>query len=97
MLVMIQPASAVSAGHTSLDQDQFAVLISLPCSLSAYIWVYPLVFLCPQMFFCFPDPHFKQKKHRRRIVNTTLLSEYAYYLTEGGLLYTITDVEDLHK
>jgi tRNA (guanine-N7-)-methyltransferase len=49
-----------------------------------------------KMFFCFPDPHFKNKNHRRRIVSTTLLSEYAYFLAEGGLLYTITDVEDLH-
>ena len=24
-----------------------------------------------------------------------LLSEYMYYLKEGGILYTITDVEDL--
>ena len=45
----------------------------------------------------FADPHFKQRNHRRRIVNSTLLSEYAFYLAEGGLLYTITDVEDLHK
>ena len=26
----------------------------------------------------------------------TLLSEYAYFLKPGGLLYTITDVPDLH-
>ncbi|CCD25150.1 tRNA (guanine46-N7)-methyltransferase NDAI_0E03330 [Naumovozyma dairenensis CBS 421] len=50
-----------------------------------------------KMFFCFPDPHFKQRKHKARIVTTTLLSEYAYVLKEGeGVVYTITDVEDLH-
>lgn len=27
----------------------------------------------------------------------TLLSEYAYILRPGGIVYTITDVEDLHK
>jgi len=48
-----------------------------------------------KMFFCFPDPHFKKSNYRRRIINPTLLSEYAYYLTIGGKLYTITDVEDL--
>ena len=49
-----------------------------------------------KMFFCFPDPHFKQRKHKARIITNTLLSEYAYVLKEGGVIYTITDVEDLH-
>lgn len=49
-----------------------------------------------KMFFCFPDPHFKQRKHKARIITSTLLSEYAYVLKEGGIIYTITDVEDLH-
>jgi tRNA (guanine-N(7)-)-methyltransferase len=48
-------------------------------------------------FFCFPDPHFKVANHRRRIVTTELLAEYAYALREGGTLYTITDVLDLHN
>lgn len=50
-----------------------------------------------KMFFCFPDPHFKQRKHKARIVTNTLLSEYAYVLKEGGIIYTITDVMDLHE
>lgn len=50
-----------------------------------------------KMFFCFPDPHFKQRKHKARIITNTLLSEYAYVLKEGGVIYTITDVEDLHQ
>eukprot|EP01138_Halocafeteria_seosinensis_P012035 gb/GECG01012300.1/.p1 GENE.gb/GECG01012300.1/~~gb/GECG01012300.1/.p1 ORF type:complete len:292 (+),score=45.11 gb/GECG01012300.1/:1-876(+) len=49
-----------------------------------------------KMFFCFPDPHFKKKKHSWRIINYFLLAEYAYCLRPGGMLYTITDVEDLH-
>nr|ACO10204.1 tRNA guanine-N7 methyltransferase [Caligus rogercresseyi] len=50
-----------------------------------------------KMFFLFPDPHFKKAKHKWRIINPTLLAEYAYVLREGaGLLYTITDVHDLH-
>lgn len=49
-----------------------------------------------KIFFCFPDPHFKQRKHKARIVTTTLASEYAYVLKPGGVIYTITDVEDLH-
>jgi tRNA (guanine-N7-)-methyltransferase len=50
-----------------------------------------------KLFFCFPDPHFKRKNHPRRIVSERLLSEYAYYLREGGKLYCITDVEELHE
>lgn len=50
-----------------------------------------------KLFFCFPDPHFKQRKHKARIVTRTLLSEYAYVLKEGGIVYTITDVLDLHE
>ena len=35
------------------------------------------------IFFCFPDPHFKKKNHRRRIINVYLLAEYAYCLRSG--------------
>ncbi|ODV59962.1 tRNA (guanine46-N7)-methyltransferase ASCRUDRAFT_76879, partial [Ascoidea rubescens DSM 1968] len=51
-----------------------------------------------KIFFCFPDPHFKQRKHKARIISSTLLSEYAYCLKENdGIVYTITDVLDLHN
>lgn len=49
-----------------------------------------------KMFFCFPDPHFKTRKHKARIITPTLLAEYAFVLRPGGILYTITDVEPLH-
>jgi len=50
-----------------------------------------------KMFFLFPDPHFKKAKHKWRIINQTLLAEYAYVLREGGKIYTVTDVEDLFE
>ena len=49
------------------------------------------------MFFLFPDPHFKKKKHKARIISTGLLAEYAYALKVDGILYTVTDVKDLHE
>lgn len=49
-----------------------------------------------KIFFLFPDPHFKLRKHKARIISPTLLAEYAYVLRPGGYLYTITDVPDLH-
>ena len=42
------------------------------------------------------DPHFKEKKHKWRIISDTLLSEYAYLLKVNGRIYTNTDVHDLH-
>lgn len=48
-----------------------------------------------KLFFLFPDPHFKATNHRRRIIQTSLLAEYAYLLAVGGMLYTISDVQDL--
>ena len=51
-----------------------------------------------KMFFCFPDPQFKKKKHRRRIISRGLLADYAYLLRPGvGRLYHITDVPELHE
>ncbi|KAH9972724.1 tRNA-methyltransferase [Lactifluus volemus] len=47
------------------------------------------------LFFLFPDPHFKIRKHKARIISPTLLAEYAYVLRPGGIVYTITDVKDL--
>lgn len=42
-----------------------------------------------KMFFLFPDPHFKKAKHKWRIINDTLLAEYAYVLAEGVRLYML--------
>ena len=50
-----------------------------------------------RVFLCFPDPHFKARKHKARIVSSTLNSEYAFVVRPGGIVYTITDVDDLHR
>lgn len=50
-----------------------------------------------KLFFLYPDPHFKKAKHKWRIINPTLLSEYAYVLRPGGKIYTVTDVRELHE
>lgn len=49
------------------------------------------------IYICFPDPHFKARKHKARIVSQTLNAEYAFVLRPGGKVYTITDVEELHR
>ncbi|XP_049816917.1 tRNA (guanine-N(7)-)-methyltransferase [Schistocerca nitens] len=58
-----------------------------------------------KMFFLYPDPHFKKSKHKWRIINKTLLAEYAYVLAVDitmfssfqAVVYTVTDVRDLHE
>jgi len=50
-----------------------------------------------KIFLCFPDPHFKQRKHKARIISAQLNAEYAFVLRPSGFLYTITDVEELHQ
>lgn len=49
-----------------------------------------------KLFFLFPDPHFKSRKHKARIISPTLLAEYAYVLRPGGIVYIITDVKQLY-
>ena len=49
------------------------------------------------IFILFADPHFKEKKHKWRIVSPGLLADYAYCLRPGGLLWTLTDVKQLHE
>lgn len=49
-----------------------------------------------KMFILFPDPHFKKKKHKARIVSSVMLDIYQYVLKPKGLLYIATDVEELY-
>jgi tRNA (guanine-N7-)-methyltransferase len=50
-----------------------------------------------RIFFLFADPHFKRANFRRRVISPSFLDIYAYILQPNGLLYTITDVADLHN
>lgn len=48
-----------------------------------------------KIFFCYPDPHWKRKNIRRRIISPGLVQEYAHLLEVGGLIYTVSDVPEL--
>lgn len=50
-----------------------------------------------KLFFAHPDPHWKAKNVRRRIISPGLVQTYAYWLAEGGLLYTVSDVPELEQ
>ncbi|NXR40452.1 TRMB methyltransferase, partial [Zosterops hypoxanthus] len=46
-------------------------------------------------------PHFfrraQRTKHKWRIISPAMLAEYGYVLRPGGLVYTVTDVPELHQ
>lgn len=50
-----------------------------------------------KMFILFPDPHFKKKKHKARIVSKSMLDIYQYVIKPNGLLYISTDVKELFE
>lgn len=82
--------------HTSLAKQPYQNISCIRANTMKFL---PNFFSKAQLthiFLCFPDPHFKLRKHKARIVSATLNSEYAFVLAPGGRVYTITDVKDLH-
>eukprot|EP01094_Clydonella_sp_ATCC50884_P007482 TRINITY_DN1667_c0_g1_i3.p1 TRINITY_DN1667_c0_g1~~TRINITY_DN1667_c0_g1_i3.p1 ORF type:complete len:181 (+),score=55.03 TRINITY_DN1667_c0_g1_i3:514-1056(+) len=91
--------ATLNPGQPHYDGDpsfHYANIHALRCNAMKYFPCYFRKGQLTKLFFLFPDPHFKKTNHRRRIINTYLLAEYAFALREGGMLYTITDVHDLH-
>ena len=77
----------------ALRQEYTGQYINASCVRTNCMRYLPNYFVKGQlqkMFFCFPDPHFKTKNHRRRIISDVLLSEYAHFLEENGKLYAAT-------
>ena len=76
---------------------QYANISCLRTNAMKYLPTYFEKGQLSKMFFLYPDPHFKKAKHKWRIINKQLLAEYAYLLRVDGLVYTCTDVLDLHQ
>lgn len=49
------------------------------------------------VLFQFPDPHFKRRHHKRRVVNFALVRSLAETLPQGTQLFVQTDIEALAK
>jgi len=79
----------------SLHSGQFTNIACLRSNAMKYLPNFFKKGQLEKMFFLYPDPHFKKAKHKWRIVNETLLAEYAYVLKVGGRVYCVTDVQDL--
>ena len=45
-----------------------------------------------RFFLNFPDPWFKSRQHKRRVINPGLIAELAVALQPGGELYVMTDI-----
>lgn len=50
-----------------------------------------------KLFFLFPDPQFKKKRFKFRIISKITIPIYHYLLKENGRIYVSTDVEFLFK
>jgi tRNA (guanine-N7-)-methyltransferase len=91
------PQSSISPGHfaPASDSPPYSNISALRANTMKFL---PNFFSRSQLkylFICFPDPHFKNRKKKARIVSKTLCAEYAFVVRPGGLVYTITDVEEL--
>ena len=87
----VSPSRTASSSHTPDYENVWAVHNNAQRFMPNFFRKGQLA----KLFFCFADPHFKRKNHRKRIVSTALLAEYAYVMRPGGLAYVITDVADL--
>lgn len=47
-----------------------------------------------KIFILFPDPHFKKRKMKWRIISPQLMDEYAFIMKENSRFYLVTDVKD---
>lgn len=45
----------------------------------------------------FPDPWFKKRHIKRRIVNKQFIEKLSKIIKKDGIIFTVTDVEDLHN
>ncbi|KAF5341840.1 hypothetical protein D9611_001732 [Ephemerocybe angulata] len=89
--------AALRVTHANDDGKQYENVSVVRANAMKFLPNYFTKHSLSSLFFLFPDPHFKSRKHKARIISPTLLAEYAYVLRPGGIVYTITDVKDLHE
>ncbi len=61
-------------------------------------WIYKYPdFIIKSVSINFPDPWFKKKHHKRRIIQQKFLERLALIMSKDSLLFIKSDVEDLYK
>ncbi|XP_022918503.2 tRNA (guanine-N(7)-)-methyltransferase [Onthophagus taurus] len=78
-------------------RDEYENIACLRTNAMKYLVNYFNKAQLTKIFFLYPDPHFKKAKHKWRIISKQLLDVYAYVLAIDGLIYTVTDVKELHE
>ena len=89
-------ADKINSVRVNSDNEDYANIAVIRANVMKNILNYIQKAQIEKIFFCFADPHFKKVNFRRRIINASLLTEYAYVLKEGGKIYTVTDVKALY-
>ena len=56
-----------------------------------------LFYYLKSISFNFPDPWFKKKHHKRRVIQTELINRLSNVLQKGTLIYLKTDVKELFE
>lgn len=88
---LVERANTWAEGK-QLNRKMKFVLSSANVSLTSAVKGYPgkVAFLCVQ----FPDPHFKRKHHKRRVVDNAFIEMVAELLDEGAWFFVQSDVEE---
>jgi len=75
-----------------MDKTLRFVLSSANVSLATVVKGYPgkVNLVCVQ----FPDPHFKRKHHKRRVVNDALIKVVSEVIADDGYFFVQSDVEE---
>lgn len=89
--VLVERANTWAEGK-GLSRSMRFLLSSANVSLQSVVKGYPgkVAFLCVQ----FPDPHFKRKHHKRRVVTSEFVRSVAEILDEGAWFFVQSDVEE---
>lgn len=74
----------------SLNAGKYNNIACIRTNAMKYLPNYFVKHQLDKMFFLYPDPHFKKAKHKWRIINQALLSEYAYVLRKGVSVFSIS-------
>lgn len=75
-----------------LHLDQYKNVACIRTNAMKYLVNYFEKGQLSKIFFLYPDPHFKKAKHKWRIINPALLSEYAYVLKSSVSIKFLTTV-----
>jgi len=84
MEIRVKVADFVQDRIQALRQQEPGKYLNIACLRTNAMKYLPNYFQKHQlskMFFLYPDPHFKQKKHKWRIITSNLLAEYAFFFT----------------